>query len=212
MKIHDVSLVIRPGMATWKNEAGPKIEPLRRLSKGDGANVSLLSFGNHTGTHVDPPSHFIDGGNTSDKLPVDALVGPCRVVGYDGDTHISAEWLDGAAIPETTERLLFKTRNSDLWNGGAPFHEGFIALDASGAKWCARRGMKLVGVDYLSVEPYGTGPRAHPVHLALLKKNVVIIEGLDMSDVAPGEYELVCGAIKVENGDGAPARVFLIER
>ncbi|MDP9265660.1 MAG: cyclase family protein [Chloroflexota bacterium] len=212
MKIHDVSLVMRPDMPTWKNEPGPKVEPLRRLARGDGANVSLLSFGNHTGTHVDPPVHFIDGANTVDKLPLDALVGSCRVVGYDGDAHISAEWLEGAGIGGATERLLFKTRNSELWRSRAPFHQDFVALDVSGAEWCARRRVKLVGVDYLSVEPFGSGPRGHPVHLALLREGVVIVEGLDLSEVAPGEYELVCGAIKIEGGDGAPARVFLLER
>ncbi len=212
MKIHDVTLVLRPDMPVWPNEKGPEITPLRRLAKGDGANVSVVSFANHTGTHVDPPVHFIDGATTVDRLPLDALVGPCAVVAYEGTEHIGASWLGGAGIDGAGERVLFKTRNSELWRQGAPFAKDFVAIDGSGADWLVARGVKCVGVDYLSVEPFGSGPAGHPVHKTLLRAGVVIIEGLDLSAVRPGRYDLVCGAIKLENGDGAPARVFLLER
>ncbi|MGH2499105.1 MAG: cyclase family protein [Candidatus Limnocylindria bacterium] len=213
MKVHDVSLVMRPGMPTWPGEEGPSITPLRRIAKGDGANVSVVSFGNHTGTHVDPPIHFIEGANTVDRLPLDALVGPCRVVGYEEDPHISGAWLEGAGIPAGARRLLFRTRNSEGWRDpSAPFDERFIALDETAAHWCVEHGVTLVGVDYLSVEPFGSGRIGHPVHVALLRAGVVIVEGLDLSAIAPGDYELACGPIKLERGDGAPARVFLIER
>lgn len=213
MKVHDISLVMRPDMPTWPGEAGPTVKPLRRIAKGDGANVSIVSFGNHTGTHVDPPVHFIDGANTVDKLPLDALVGPCRVLGYDGDAHVSAAWLERAGIPPDARRLLFKTRNSERWRQtAAAFDRDFVALDESAARWCVERGVRLVGVDYLSVEPFGSGKLGHPVHTTLLKANVVIVEGLDLSGVAPGEYDLFCGPIKFAGGDGAPARVFLVER
>ena len=212
MKVHDVSLVMRPDMPTWPGEDGPTFTPLRRIAKGDGANVSIVSFGNHTGTHVDPPSHFIDGANTVDKLPLDALLGPCRVVGYEGDRHISSAWL-ARAVPAGTERLLFRTRNSARWRQTqATFDRDFVALDESAARWCVARGVRLVGVDSLSVEPFGSGKLGYPVHLTLLRANVVIVEGLDLGAVGPGEYELACGPIKLAGGDGAPARVFLIER
>jgi arylformamidase len=211
-KVHDISLVMRPGMPTWPGEEGPQTTPLRRVATGEGANVSVVTFGNHTGTHVDPPSHFIEGAKGVDELPLHALVGRCRVVGYDFDSHVSAAWLDRAGIPQGTERLLFKTRNSRLWADRAPFEKGFIALSESAAYWCVQHGVRLVGVDYLSVEPFGSGSIGHPVHMALLGAGIVIVEGLDLSRVAPGEYEIACGAIKFENGDGAPARVFLIER
>ncbi|MEK6620697.1 MAG: cyclase family protein, partial [Chloroflexota bacterium] len=126
MRIHDVTLVLRPDMATWPGEQGPRIEPLRRIARGDSSNVSLVSLGDHTGTHVDPPIHFIEGGNTVDRLPLEALVGPCRVVAYEEDDHISQQWLERAGIPRGTERLLFKTRNSERWrDGSAPFDESF---------------------------------------------------------------------------------------
>ncbi len=211
MKIHDVTLVLRPGMPTWPGEDGPSIEPLRRIARGDGANVSVVRFANHTGTHVDPPIHFIEGANTVDKLPVDALAGPCRVIAYDGETHISAAWLESHGVAGA-ERVLFKTRNSELWRTGAPFDEHFVAVDVSGAEWLVAHRVKLVGVDYLSVEPFGSGKIGHPVHVKLLAASVVIVEGLDLSNVGAGAYELFCGPIKLERGDGAPARVFLIER
>ncbi|HUG55540.1 MAG TPA: cyclase family protein [Candidatus Limnocylindrales bacterium] len=212
MKVHDVSLVMRPGMPTWPGEQGPVFTPLRRITRGDSANVTVVSFGNHTGTHVDPPVHFIEGAETVDRLPVDALMGPCRVVGYDGEDHISESWLEEALIPAGTQRVLFKTRNSRLWAENAPFDKEFIALDETAAHWLVRHGVRLVGIDYLSIEPFGSGKIGHPTHIALLQAGVVIIEGLDLSGVREGPYEIACGAVKLEGGDGAPARVFLLER
>lgn len=213
MRVHDVSLVLRPDMPTWSGENGPRIEPLKRMARGDSSNVSLVTFGDHTGTHVDPPVHFIDGAATIDRLPLDALVGPCRVVAYERADHISGTWLGSAAIPRGTERIVFKTRNSELWRDPArPFEKDFVALDETAARWLVAAGVKLVGVDYLSVEPFGSGRIGHPVHVALLRANVVIVEGLDLHDVRPGDYEIVCGPLKIEGGTGSPARVFLIER
>ncbi|HUG06159.1 MAG TPA: cyclase family protein [Candidatus Limnocylindria bacterium] len=211
--MHDVSLVIRAGMPTWPGEDGPRTTPLRRIARGDSANVSIVSFGNHTGTHVDPPVHFIEGAGTVDDLPVDALVGPCRVIGFDGAGHIGAAWLERAGVPDRTERVLFKTRNSERWRDPVkPFDRDFVALDRTAARWCVDRRLKLVGIDYLSIEPQGPEKAGYPTHMALLGANIVIIEGLDLKDVRPGDYEIACGAIKFEGGDGAPARVFLIER
>jgi arylformamidase len=213
MRIHDVSLVLRPDMVTWPGEPAPRIEPLKRISRGDGNNVSIITLGDHTGTHVDPPRHFIEGGNTVDKLPLDALVGPCRVIAFEGQGHVSGDWLEAARIPGGTERLLFKTRNSVRWaDPTAPFTRDFSSINASGAKWCVDHGVKLVGIDYLSIEPQGPEKAGYPVHNTLLRADVVIIETLDLRGIEPGEYDLVCAPIKVLDGDGAPARVFLIER
>jgi len=212
MKIHDVSLVLRPDMVSWPGEPGPKIEPLRRIAKGDTANVSVVSFSDHAGTHVDPPIHFLEGANTVDKLPLEALVGPCVVVAFDGPGHVSGSWLDGAKIPKDTQRLIFKTRNSERWaDPTAPFTRDFTTINASAARWCVERQIKLVGVDYLSIEPQGAEQEGYPVHKTLLGASIVIIEGLDLRGITPGAYELVCAPLKIQNGDGAPARVFLIE-
>lgn len=213
MKIHDVSLALRPDMITWPGEPAPRIEPLRRIAKGDTANVSVVTLGDHAGTHVDPPIHFLEGGNTVDRLPLDALVGPCVVVAYDGPGHVSAEWLGRAKIAAGTERILFKTGNSARWGDPkATFTRDFTTINASAARWCVEHRIRLVGIDYLSIEPQGPEKEGYPVHKTLLGANVVIIEGLDLSSVAPGQYDLFCGPIKLLNGDGAPARVFLIER
>lgn len=213
MKIHDVSLALRPDMITWPGEPAPRIEPLRRIAKGDTANVSVVTLGDHAGTHVDPPVHFLEGGNTVDRLPLDALVGPCVVVAFEGPGHVSADWLDRAKIAAGTERILFKTPNSARWGDPkATFTRDFTTINASAARWCVERRIKLVGVDYLSIEPQGAEKEGYPVHKTLLGANVVIIEGLDLSGVAPGQYDVFCGPIKLLNGDGAPARVFLIER
>jgi arylformamidase len=213
MKIHDVSLVLRPDMVSWPGEPSPRIEPLRRMDKGDTANVSVLTISDHAGTHVDPPLHFLEGGNSGDRLPLEPLVGPCVVVGFDGPGHVSGEWLERAKLSGTTERILFKTRNSARWGDPtAAFTRDFTTINASAARWCVAHGIKLVGIDYLSIEPQGPEKEGYPVHKTLLGANVVIIEGLDLRGVAPGQYELVCAPIKLRDGDGAPARVLLIER
>jgi len=213
MKVHDVSLVLSQDMVTSPGEPGPTFAPLRRIAKGDAANVSLVTFGNHTGTHVDPPIHFIEGANTVDRLPIDALVGPCRVLAFDGPGHVSAAWLETAKVPVGTERLLFKTRNSERWRTpDARFDRDFVALDRTAARWCLDHAVRLVGIDYLSIEPQGPEKEGYPTHKTLLGAEVVIIEGLDLKDVTAGEYDLVCAPIKFAGGDGAPARVFLIER
>ena len=200
-------------MTTWGDEPGPKLEPLRRIAKGDTANVSTLTLGDHTGTHVDPPIHFIEGGATVESLPVEAMLGPCVVVRHEGKANVSAEWLETAGVPKGTKRLLIRTSNSELWKDPTRhFTREIVAVDASAARWCVERGIRLVGVDYLTIEPQGPEKAGYPTHKTLLGAGVVIIEGLDLREIAPGEYELVCAPLKIAGGDGAPARVFLIAR
>ena len=200
-------------MTTWGNEPGPRLEPLRRIAKGDSANVSMLTLGDHTGTHVDPPLHFIEGGATADTLPVDAMVGPCVVVRFDGKDNVSGEWLEAAGIARGTQRLLIRTSNSELWRDPThAFTREIVAVNASAARWCVQHGIRLVGIDYLTIEPQGPEKAGYPTHHTLLGAGVVIIEGLDLRGIAPGGYELVCAPLKIAGGDGAPARVLLVER
>ncbi len=213
MRIIDVTLTLRPDMPTWPGEPGPSIEPHSRIEEGKPANVSVITFADHTGTHVDPPLHMLEGTPGVDELRLEALVGPCRVLQHDGGTHVSGPWLDAQKIPRSVTRLLFRTRNSERWRAPTrEFDKAFIALDESAARWCVDHGIVLVGIDYLSIEPFGSSPKGHPVHKTLLRKGVVIIEGLDLHAVEPGDYEVACLPLKVLHGDGAPARVVLIRR
>ncbi len=209
MKIYDVSVPLRADMPTYGGEAGPVLDFLSLLSRGDAMTISALSLGSHTGTHVDAPAHFLDGAPTIDSLPLDALVGPAYVAEFGGDTHITSADLDSMAIPADCRRLLFKTRNSRLWDDPS-FHPDFIALAPDAAKALVERDIRLVGIDYLSIERFHASP--HEVHETLLASGVVILEGLDLRRIAPGPYLLVCAPLNVVGAEGAPARTFLIDQ
>ncbi len=208
MRIHDISIPLRPEMPTYVNEPGPKLEFRSRLSRGDAYTLSTLSLGSHTGTHVDAPAHFLDGAPGVDSLPLEALAGPAYVAEFSGETHITAADLESMGIQPDCERLLFKTRNGAFWDD-PEFHTDFIALAPDAARALAERGTRLVGIDYLSIERFR--PERHEVHETLLASGVVIVEGLDLRRVTPGGYFLVCAPLNVVAAEGAPARAFLID-
>lgn len=209
MRIHDVSVPLRPDIPTYAGtEPGPALEFHSRIDRGDSANVSALSLGSHTGTHVDAPDHFLDNGITVEQMPVEHMVGPARVIEFHTDTHITAADLDAARIPDGTTRLLVKTSNGRFWDDNE-FHPEFIGFAEDAGAWLSDRGYVCVGIDYLSIERFKSP--THAVHNSLLSKNVAIIEGLDLRRVEPGEYFLVCAPIPVVGADGAPARVYLLE-
>ena len=209
MNVYDISVPLRPDMPTYEGEPGPKLDFRKLLSKGDSATVSVLSLGSHTGTHVDAPSHFIDGADSMESLPLDALVGPVYVAEFGGNTHITAADLESMAIPGDCQRLLFKTRNGLFWDD-PEFHTEFIALAPDAARKLAERDLRLVGIDYLSIERFRASP--HEVHETLLASGVVILEGLDLRRVTPGSYFLVCAPLNVVGAEAAPARAFLIDQ
>ena len=205
MAIYDVTVTLHPSMPTWDGEPPPRCEPLKQIGVGgEAATVSLLTMGVHCGTRVDAPCHFIPGGRGVDALPVDALVGPCRVIGVDADRLIRAADLERGAAG--AERLLLKTRSGGLWDE-LGFRRDFVALAADAATWLVDRGVRLVSIDYLSINPYDADPQL--AHLILLGAGVVVVEGLDLRRVPPGEYDLACLPIKLRGADGAPARVVL---
>jgi arylformamidase len=197
MRILDVSVPIRPGMVTYPGDPVVTLERVSAIAAGAAANLSRLDLGVHTGTHVDAPVHFVDGAAAAEELPVEALLGPVRVVPAQ---RLDAEELRGL---ELTPRVVFKTRNSQLWEQ-TTFVDDFLSLDEQAARVLLSRGVQLVGIDYLSI-----GDEA--AHGALLGAGVVTIEGLDLRGVPAGDYQLVCGPLKLVGSDGAPARVFLIE-
>jgi arylformamidase len=207
--IFDVSLGIGPSMLTWPGDPAVEVDPAKRLSKGDPANVSELRLGSHTGTHVDPPFHFIDGAPGVDALDLNVLVGPALVVDLrDAGESIGPAELDALDLPAGTERILFRTKNSELWKKPhVEFPDSYTALSPEGAAWCVERGLKLVGTDFLSIEARGAS--GHPTHVTLLRAGVIIVEGLDLSEIGPGAYKFSCTPLKIVGGDGAPARAIL---
>ena len=176
------------------------------IERGDVANVSTISLGSHTGTHMDAPIHFVRGGEGIDRMPLDATMGLARVIEIQDPNSINPDELDARGIGRG-ERVLFKTRNSSLAWWTRDFIEDFVYVSREAARYLAERGVRTVGVDYLSVGGfYADGVETHQ---ALLGAGIWVIEGLDLSGVEPGEHELICLPLKVEGGDGAPARALL---
>jgi arylformamidase len=201
VEIFDVSVRIRPGMPIWPGDPELRVELAASLADGGPANITQLALGAHTGTHVDAPLHFFDGAAGVEKLSLDALIGPCLVVaatGVDGELRPDAL----AGVPPGTERVLFRTPNSQLWDRPG-FVEDHLRLSAAAAEEVVRRGIRLVGIDYLSIG----GPEAHRT---LLAAGVVPLEGLDLRRVEPGPYRLVCLPLLLVGADGAPARTVLL--
>ena len=185
-----------------------RIEPASEVSKGASANVSRIALGSHTGTHVDAMKHFFDDGSPVDALPLTSLIGPAMVVAFPDDvmsvtaTHLKEHRLDGVA------RLLIRTRNSGFIKDGT-FHNDYTYVAPDAAEHLVGLGVRLVGVDYLSIEQFHSGH--HKTHRTLLGRDVVIVEGLDLSAVTPGQYELYCLPLRLAGLDGAPARAILIQ-
>jgi len=208
MKFLDVTIAVSEGVPIYKGDPTVKIDAVHSIEKGDAANVSKMCFGVHTGTHVDAPNHFIEGHRRVDQLDLEKLIGNCRVVEIaDSVTGIGPEHLGDLA---GVERILFKTKNSAFWNEPEKgFRTDFAYITPEAARVLAGNGLKLVGIDYLSVEKFGSTDFA--THHTLLEKEMVIIEGVDLRQVPAGEYEIICLPIKYVGGkgDGAPARTIL---
>lgn len=202
----DISVPVRSAMVSWPGDPPVEIKRVSSVEAGDTATVSHLSFGSHTGTHMDAPAHFIAGGASLDAISWQAVMGQARVLHLPGVRVVTAEVLKEHAVRKH-ERLLLKTENSTAEWWERPFQEDFVHLDESAAAYLAERGTLLIGVDYLSVSGYSDNPAL--VHRALLANGVWIVEGLNLVGVEAGDYELVCLPLKLDGGDGAPARALL---
>lgn len=211
MRIYDITVPISNGVPIYDGDSEARVESFAALERGDSANVSKMCFGVHTATHVDAPNHFIEGTRTVDELDLEKLMGPCRVIEVPDEVMLiepeNIGELDGV------ERVLFKTRNSAFWSTPeAGFRTDFTAISQATADKLVETGIKLVGIDYLSIEAFGS--TGHPVHLALLEREVVILEGVDLREVPSGDYDIICMPLKYigGTGDGSPARTVLIQR
>lgn len=208
MTIHDITLTITPDLPVWPGDPPIRLSQPAHLERGDAYTLTRLDMSAHTGTHLDAPAHFVRGGATVESLDLATLIGPALVVDARGRGHLSAETLEGLDIPAGVRRLLFRTDNSLRWQRGeTAFAEDFIAIEPSGAAWLVERGARLVGIDYLSVGAFDDGVATHQI---LLAAGVVAVEGLDLSAIEAGEYQLICLPIKIGGADGAPCRAVLM--
>jgi arylformamidase len=205
MKLYDVTLPIREGMVTYPGDPPFEMQPYSRKRKGDPVNLSKISMGTHLGTHVDPPSHYLEGRATVDDLPVEVLLGPGVVLDMRGRSGIDREALDHAPLDDHI-RVILKTDNGERLLENA-FHDDYVHLTQDGARYLIDRGVQLVGIDYLSIERYQNLDA--PVHHLLLDEGVIILEGLLLKGVPAGVCDVVCLPLRLKCGDGAPARVIL---
>jgi arylformamidase len=203
----DVTVPLVPGFVPlYPRDTELQVGLHQSRASGDPSNVSRLVCSTHCGTHVDAPAHFMEGAAGIETVPLDALIGPALVVDATGVTgHIDAAALAALQPPLGTERVLFRTSNSRLWDRPR-FTEDFVAMTPAAARALVDRGVRLVGIDYLSIAPYDDPA---PTHEVLLRAGVVIVETLDLRAAAPGEYQLICLPLLVPGADGAPARALL---
>lgn len=211
MQTYDISLTLSPDCPVWPGDPRVELTRVERMEDGSPYNLTHLRFSAHVGTHVDAPFHFVGSDATTvEKLPLNLLTGRAYVLHLPDEVElINAEVLERANIPPRTRRLLFRTRNSHLWadGGSGAFFENFVAVSEDGAQYLVDHGVRLVGIDYLSIAPFSEGV---PTHKTLLQAGVVVVEGLDLSQVSQGRYTLYCLPLKIKGSDGAPARAILI--
>jgi arylformamidase len=205
MKIFDVTVPLSEDLVAYPGDPPVRFKRSKKIAKeGANYNLSTYSFGSHAGTHIDAPLHVIENGLSVDKLPLEMLIGRARVV------EITAPRIDKNVLQEfdftTDMRVLFKTRNSYLW-GRNEFVQDYVHITVDAAQFLIKEGIKIVGIDYLSVDKFDS--QDLPTHVELLTAGTIIIEGLDLREVEPGDYELICMPLKVKGGDGASARVVL---
>lgn len=209
MKIFDVTVPIKEGMVSYPGDPVFRRRVVSSFEKGDSFESAVLEMGSHTGTHIDVSAHMVKGSKRLDDVPLQTFIGPARVF----DMQSVSGLIQAADLKnlqwKNVERVLFKTKNSAKWSSAKSVDKGAVALSGDAAKFLVEKKIKLVGIDGLSIDKFGE--KAHPAHIQLLRAGIIIIEGLDLSAVSPGDYDLICAPLKVAGGDGAPVRVFLTQ-
>jgi arylformamidase len=209
MRIYDITQTIRNGMPVWPGDPEVRLNWLSQISQGGPVNLTEIHMCTHSGTHIDMPSHFLDQGQNLDDLVLNNLIGRARVISVPPEVKvISGAFLATVALGGV-ERVLFKTANSELVKADpSSFHENYVALDASGAEFLAETGCKLVGIDYMSVAVFDDPEGGH---LPLLRAGIVVLEGITLEGVEPGDYQLIALPLKLGGREGAPARAILLD-
>lgn len=213
MKIYDISLPISPSLPLWPGDPCVQLRQVSAISSGATANVSWIGMGVHTGTHIDAPKHFIDSGLTIEQIPLEKMIGKALLLEIDSTEGVISERVleshPKRALLEKATKVLFRTRNSNFWAEGiTDFRQDHIGIDTSGARFLSKLKLDLVGIDYLSVAPFA---ETRPPHLALLSENIIILEGIDLSQVPQGEYDLYCLPLLIPGCEGSPSRAILID-
>jgi arylformamidase len=204
--LYDVTLPLHPGMILFPGDPAFELVKAFGREKGDPFELARISMGTHAGTHVDAPKHFLEGGMAVDAIPLSILMGPATVLDFRGEPSIDEERLRRTV---TADRVLLKTDNGPLLLEGR-FHDEFVSLTEGGARVLIEKGVRLVGIDYLSIER--PSPSGGAVHRMLLQAGIVIVESVDLLEVPPGSYEIFCFPLRIQGADGAPARVILRKR
>lgn len=207
MKIHDITVPIKTGMLHYPGSPAVEVAIGKSMAKGDAGNTSRLTCSVHTGTHVDAPYHYVQDGARIDELDLATLIGPARLFELDVDGEITPAHLARLDLGGVT-RALFKTKNSHLMYE-PEFTKDYTHFGVAGSEVLVRHGLRLLGIDYISVEGYGD-PNS-PAHKVLLGSGMIVLEGIDLRAIAPGDYQLICLPLKIARGDGAPARVVLVD-
>jgi len=211
MKIYDISIPISNEMIVWPGDPPVNIRTISSIAKGDDANVSLVQMSVHTGTHIDAPKHFLESGQTTDQIPISQFSGKTLVLEIDPNEELITssvltrhpDW----DLVKQSKKVLFKTKNSSLWQTQPHlFFRNYVGIDKSGAETLAELDLELIGVDYLSIAPFSDTTQPHNI---LLSKGIILLEGIDLSDVPPGFYEMICLPLSFSGVEGAPARAIL---
>jgi arylformamidase len=204
MKYTDISVPLSSQIPKWPGSIGFSRKQTSIESGGNSIRNSEIHCDVHVGTHIDAPAHHLAEGATVDKLILNTLIGPATIIEIQEAHEVTASILAQSEIPQKATRLLIKTQNSQLWkNGYNKFLKTFIGLKPDAAEWLVQRGIRLVGIDYLSVQPFNDDSQTHTI---LLGAGVIIVEGLDLSAVKPGQYHLICLPLNIVGSEGAPAR------
>lgn len=209
MTLFDITLNVSNELPVWPGDPAISFYRVADVNHGDVCTLSRLESGSHMGTHLDAPLHFIKGGRTVDQLDLNVLIGPCVVAHVPQADVIDAALLDSLHLPADTRRVLFRTRNSQIWASAdsGTFRTDYVGVDRSGADWLVGRGVQLVGVDYMSVAPFADTITPHTI---LLGAGLIIVENLNLAGIEAGHYQLMCLPLKLKDGDGAPVRAVLM--
>jgi arylformamidase len=209
MRLYDISLPISNGLPVWPGDPSVSLVMTSSIINGDKCNITKMQMGTHTGTHIDAPYHFLKDGMTVDEIPIETLVGPCLVVEVDSKSLIKKNDFQKYDL-NGHSRILFKTKNSARWAKNINYFDtDYVALGTEVAQYLVELNTLLIGVDYFSIESFHSVD--NPVHKLLLKHNIIILEGLNLSKVRAGVYELICMPLKLHGSEGAPARAILRE-